>query len=68
MESASPARIEARLQAARGIPQPIPLPGRLRIWRRAVGMTDVEAEAMEAIETDALASLGIDDPYLIEED
>jgi probable rRNA maturation factor len=31
-------------------------------------MTDVEAEAMEAIETDALASLGIDDPYLIKED
>jgi probable rRNA maturation factor len=31
-------------------------------------MTDREAEAMEAIETDALASLGIDDPYLIEED
>ena len=31
-------------------------------------MTDTEAEAMEAIETDALASLGIDDPYLIEED
>jgi probable rRNA maturation factor len=30
--------------------------------------TDREAEAMEAIETDALASLGIDDPYLIEED
>lgn len=29
---------------------------------------DREAEAMEAIETDALASLGIDDPYLIEED
>ena len=31
-------------------------------------MTDVEAEAMEAIETDALASLGIADPYLIKED
>ena len=31
-------------------------------------MNDREAEAMEAIETDALASLGIDDPYLIEED
>lgn len=31
-------------------------------------MTDVDAEAMEAIETDALASLGIDDPYLIKED
>jgi probable rRNA maturation factor len=31
-------------------------------------MTDREAEAMEAIETDALAALGIDDPYLIEED
>ena len=31
-------------------------------------MTDHEAEAMEAIETDALASLGIADPYLIQED
>jgi probable rRNA maturation factor len=31
-------------------------------------ITDHEAEAMEAIETDALASLGIADPYLIKED
>jgi probable rRNA maturation factor len=31
-------------------------------------MTDHDAEAMEAIETDALASLGITDPYLIQED
>ncbi|HSI16846.1 MAG TPA: rRNA maturation RNase YbeY [Sphingomonas sp.] len=29
---------------------------------------DDEAEAMEAIETDALASLGLSDPYLIQED
>ncbi len=29
---------------------------------------DDEAEAMEAIETDALASLGLADPYLIQED
>jgi probable rRNA maturation factor len=29
---------------------------------------DDEAEAMEAIETDALASLGLADPYLIRED
>ena len=38
MGSASPARIEARLQAAKGKPQPIPLTGRCRIWRRAAGM------------------------------
>jgi probable rRNA maturation factor len=31
-------------------------------------MNDDEAEAMEAIERDALASLGIDDPYLVRED
>lgn len=31
-------------------------------------MTDDEAEAMEAIERDALADLGIADPYLIRED
>jgi probable rRNA maturation factor len=31
-------------------------------------MTDDEAEAMEAIERDALASLGIADPYSIRED
>lgn len=31
-------------------------------------MTDPEAEAMEAIETAALAELGIADPYLIDED
>ena len=31
-------------------------------------MQDDEAEAMEAIERDALASLGIDDPYLVRED
>ena len=30
--------------------------------------TDGEAEAMEAIERDALASLGLPDPYLIRED
>lgn len=30
--------------------------------------TDGEAEAMEAIERDALASLGLSDPYLIRED
>ena len=29
---------------------------------------DAEAEAMEAIERDALASLGIADPYLVQED
>ncbi len=34
MESASPARIEA----ARGNPQPISLAGRLRIWGRALGL------------------------------
>ena len=34
MESASPARIEA----ARGNPQPLSLSGRIRIWRRALGM------------------------------
>ena len=31
-------------------------------------MNDDEAEAMEAIERDALASLGIADPYLVRED
>lgn len=31
-------------------------------------MEDREAEAMESIETDALASLGLKDPYLIRED
>jgi probable rRNA maturation factor len=31
-------------------------------------MDDVEAERMEAIESDALAGLGIADPYLIRED
>ncbi|MDF0486970.1 rRNA maturation RNase YbeY [Sphingomonas sp. H39-1-10] len=31
-------------------------------------MVEDEAEAMEAIETDALASLGLADPYLIRED
>lgn len=31
-------------------------------------MDDDEAEAMEAIERDALASLGIDDPYSVRED
>lgn len=31
-------------------------------------LTDGEAEAMEAIERDALASLGLPDPYLIRED
>jgi len=31
-------------------------------------MAEDEAEAMEAIETDALASLGLADPYLIRED
>ena len=31
-------------------------------------MEDHEAEAMERIETDALASLGLEDPYLIRED
>ncbi|WP_298092714.1 rRNA maturation RNase YbeY [uncultured Sphingomonas sp.] len=31
-------------------------------------MDDDEAEAMEAIERDALASLGIDDPYTVRED
>jgi len=31
-------------------------------------MEDREAEAMESIETDALASLGLEDPYLIRED
>ena len=31
-------------------------------------MEDHEAEAMESIETDALASLGLEDPYLIRED
>ncbi|WCM25183.1 rRNA maturation RNase YbeY [Sphingomonas sp. QA11] len=31
-------------------------------------MEDHEAEAMESIETDALASLGLHDPYLIRED
>jgi probable rRNA maturation factor len=31
-------------------------------------MEDHEAEAMERIETDALTSLGLDDPYLIRED
>ena len=31
-------------------------------------MTDDEAESMEAIERDALASLGLADPYLIRED
>jgi probable rRNA maturation factor len=31
-------------------------------------LEDQEAEAMEAIERDALAGLGLDDPYLIRED
>ena len=31
-------------------------------------LEDIEAEAMEAIERDALAELGLDDPYLIRED
>ena len=31
-------------------------------------MTDEEAERMEAIERDALASLGLPDPYLVRED
>jgi len=31
-------------------------------------MEDHEAEAMERIETDALAALGLEDPYLIRED
>ncbi len=31
-------------------------------------MTDEEAEAMEAIERDALAALGLADPYLVRED
>ena len=31
-------------------------------------LEDREAEAMEAIETDALAALGLADPYLIQED
>ena len=31
-------------------------------------MTDQEAERMEAIERDALASLGLPDPYLVRED
>lgn len=31
-------------------------------------LEDLEAEAMEAIERDALGSLGLDDPYLIRED
>ena len=31
-------------------------------------MTDEEAEAMEAIERDALAHLGLSDPYLVRED
>ena len=31
-------------------------------------MVGMEAEAMEAIEIDALAALGLADPYLLEED
>ncbi len=31
-------------------------------------MNDAEAEAMEAIERDAMAALGLHDPYPIEDD
>lgn len=58
--------------AARGVPvaahaQHLIIHGMLHLLGHD-HMNDAEAEAMEAIETDALAALGLHDPYRIDED